>query len=238
MSKGELGVFCWTYKRRFGTVRPAEYIPLMHKDDILKNQFRGPYCPNGDIPGWQWKPYQLLSLNSPPFPEFPSGHSTFTSAAMGILALLTGSDNLPRVFRQPYKAGDLKYKFGQENHCFRNGTTFDGTRCVFQECAVDPTYNSENRFSPFKDGDIGPFRRFSQIAIQTGYSRLYGGIHVQSGNFGGLALGSRMANMLYESICSDYIGWRGCIAGRDNFAAITYPSVSLLLFFSIITFLF
>jgi hypothetical protein len=197
-------------------------------DTILKNQYRGPYCPNADIPGWKWIPYQILLLNTPPFPEYPSGHSTFMSASMGVMARYLGTDNLPAVFRQPYKAGNLGYKFGTENHCFKNGTTFDGSACIYTECSVDPTYTSENNYSPIADGDIGPFTRFSQIAIQCGYSRIYGGIHIEFGNFGGLARGSRIANILYTEVCSSYVGWKNCLQGIQNFANNLAPSIILM----------
>lgn len=43
--------------------------------------------------GAQWMPYQPSDFPSPPFPEYPSGHSAFSAAAARILELWTGSDN-------------------------------------------------------------------------------------------------------------------------------------------------
>ena len=40
------------------------------------------------IRGEEWRPY----LATPPFGEFPSGHSTFSAAAAAVLARFTGSD--------------------------------------------------------------------------------------------------------------------------------------------------
>ena len=42
------------------------------------------------MPGEQWLPYQLGTFITPPFPEFVSGHSTFSSSAAEILKPLHG----------------------------------------------------------------------------------------------------------------------------------------------------
>jgi hypothetical protein len=44
------------------------------------------------IDGGDWLPYQPATFPTPPFPEYPSGHSTFSAAGATILALFTGSD--------------------------------------------------------------------------------------------------------------------------------------------------
>ena len=42
--------------------------------------------------GANWIPYQPGTFPTPPFPEYISGHSTFSAAGATILALWTGSD--------------------------------------------------------------------------------------------------------------------------------------------------
>jgi hypothetical protein len=42
--------------------------------------------------GSQWIPYQAATFPTPPFPEYVSGHSTYSAAAARILELWTGSD--------------------------------------------------------------------------------------------------------------------------------------------------
>jgi len=44
------------------------------------------------VPGQNWIPYQALNVVTPAFPEYPSGHSTFTAAGATMLAAFTGSD--------------------------------------------------------------------------------------------------------------------------------------------------
>ncbi len=42
-----------------------------------------------------WLPYQRKTFNTPPFPGYPSGHSTFSRAAAEVLTRLTGSPYFP-----------------------------------------------------------------------------------------------------------------------------------------------
>jgi hypothetical protein len=42
--------------------------------------------------GSQWIPYQAASFPTPPFPDYVSGHSTYSAAAATILKLFSGSD--------------------------------------------------------------------------------------------------------------------------------------------------
>ena len=44
------------------------------------------------MPGSQWLPYQESTVVTPPFPEYCSGHSTFSAAGAYILQQFTGSD--------------------------------------------------------------------------------------------------------------------------------------------------
>ena len=42
--------------------------------------------------GSQWLPYQAATFPTPPFPDYVSGHSTYSAAAATILNLVSGSD--------------------------------------------------------------------------------------------------------------------------------------------------
>src|SRR5207237_10674357 len=44
------------------------------------------------IDGADWMPYQPATFVTPPFPEYPSGHSAFSAAAAEVLQRFTGSD--------------------------------------------------------------------------------------------------------------------------------------------------
>jgi hypothetical protein len=44
------------------------------------------------VDGKDWMPYQALNVVTPNFPEYVSGHSTFTAAGASLLSLFNGSD--------------------------------------------------------------------------------------------------------------------------------------------------
>jgi PAP2 superfamily len=56
--------------------------------------------------GSQWLPYQLATSPTPPFPDYVSGHSTYSAAAAYILSAWTGSDLFGYSVTLP--AGSLK----------------------------------------------------------------------------------------------------------------------------------
>jgi hypothetical protein len=60
--------------------------------------------------GAQWLPYQASTFPTPPFPEYSSGHSTFSAAGAEILRLFTGSDRFGNSVTFP--AGSSKFETG------------------------------------------------------------------------------------------------------------------------------
>jgi membrane-associated phospholipid phosphatase len=86
-------IVCWEAKYRFNFWRPVTAIQRADEDG-------NPMTENDT----NWNQY----LPSPPFPEYPSGHSTFSKASAEVLTLFYGtdalsftatSDSLPGVFR-------------------------------------------------------------------------------------------------------------------------------------------
>jgi hypothetical protein len=90
----DASIGCWDCKRSFDYVRPITAIRALYANQTIPG-FRGPGLGTsgiGPMPGAQWSPYQPASFVTPPFAEFTSGHSTFSSAGAGILSLFIGSD--------------------------------------------------------------------------------------------------------------------------------------------------
>jgi uncharacterized protein DUF6851/vanadium-dependent haloperoxidase-like protein len=86
------GIACWSAKRHFDSVRPVTAIPfLFHGQQI--EAWGGPGKGTVTMDGSQWIPYQPSTFPTPPFPEFMSGHSTFSAAGAEILRLFTHSDS-------------------------------------------------------------------------------------------------------------------------------------------------
>lgn len=89
----DAGIAAWDCKRAYDTVRPVTLIRNWYKDKNI-TAWGGPDSglTGVSMKGKDWKPYQKLDFVTPPFAEFVSGHSTFSSAAAGILRRFTGRD--------------------------------------------------------------------------------------------------------------------------------------------------
>jgi hypothetical protein len=87
----DAGIAAWDVKRAYDSVRPITAIPLLFKGKEIQ-AWGGPGKGTVEIDGSQWIPYQLATSPTPPFPEYVSGHSTYSAAAAKVLELWTGSD--------------------------------------------------------------------------------------------------------------------------------------------------
>jgi hypothetical protein len=89
----DAGIASWYQKFKYDSIRPVSAI----RNQLKGTQVRSWLGPNkgwGWVDGSQWLPYQHPTVLTPPFPEYISGHSTFSSAAAKILQNFTGSDTL------------------------------------------------------------------------------------------------------------------------------------------------
>jgi hypothetical protein len=87
----DAGIAAWDAKRAFDSVRPVTSIPyLFHGQEM--HCWGGPGQGTIRTDGSHWIPYQPSTFPTPPFPEYISGHSTFSAAGAMILALWTGSE--------------------------------------------------------------------------------------------------------------------------------------------------
>ena len=75
---------------------------LGHEGEIAIRAWRGspdnPHSSTGGV-AWkravEWMPYQASTFVTPPFPGYPSGHSTYSRAAAEVLAAITGRAYFP-----------------------------------------------------------------------------------------------------------------------------------------------
>ena len=88
----DAGIAAWDAKRAYDSVRPVTAIELLFKGKTIR-AWGGPGKGTVEMDGSQWIPYQQATFPTPPFPDFVSGHSTFSAAAARILQLWTGSDH-------------------------------------------------------------------------------------------------------------------------------------------------
>ena len=86
----DAGMAAWDAKRAFDSVRTVTSIPyLFHGQQIRAwRPFQGTQIFDGSL----WIPYQPTTFPTPTFPEYITGHSTFSAAGAEILKLFIGSD--------------------------------------------------------------------------------------------------------------------------------------------------
>ncbi|MGE0001020.1 MAG: vanadium-dependent haloperoxidase [Fimbriimonadaceae bacterium] len=84
-------IACWECKRFFDASRPITAIRALMAGKKVRG-YGGPGVGIVDMMGEEWMPYQSPNFVTPPFPEYSSGHSTFSSAGAEILKRVTGSD--------------------------------------------------------------------------------------------------------------------------------------------------
>jgi hypothetical protein len=87
----DASIAAWDAKREYDSVRPVTAIPLLFRGKKIR-AWGGPGKGTVEMDGAQWIPYQPATFPTPPFPEYVSGHSTYSAAAARILQLWKGSD--------------------------------------------------------------------------------------------------------------------------------------------------
>jgi hypothetical protein len=87
----DASITAWDAKRQWNSVRPITAVRWLMKDQLVQG-WGGPYQGTKTIRGQDWLPYQRANFVTPSFPEYLSGHSTFSAAAAMALKAATGSD--------------------------------------------------------------------------------------------------------------------------------------------------
>jgi hypothetical protein len=105
----DASICCWDNKRFFESVRPITAIRYLFRGQRV-HAWGGPYQGTRVIHGKDWFPYQAPTFPTPPFPEYSSGHSTFSAAGAEILKLFTESDDFGASVTFP--AGSSKFESG------------------------------------------------------------------------------------------------------------------------------
>jgi hypothetical protein len=89
----DASIAAWNAKRRWDYVRPITAVRTRKAGQLIL-AWGGPYRGTRLIRGEDYQPYQPATFPSPPFPEYVSGHSTFSAAGARVLQRFTGSDLL------------------------------------------------------------------------------------------------------------------------------------------------
>jgi PAP2 superfamily len=87
----DASIASWNAKRRWDYVRPITAVRERKRGQLVL-AWAGPNKGTRLIRGETWHPYQAATFPTPPFPEYVSGHSTFSGAGTRVLQRFTGSD--------------------------------------------------------------------------------------------------------------------------------------------------
>jgi hypothetical protein len=89
----DASIAAWDAKRAYDSVRPISAIRYFYRGQTIRS-WGGPGQGTVTMLGEQWRPFQRATNPTPPFPEFVSGHSTFSAAAAFVLAGVRASDGI------------------------------------------------------------------------------------------------------------------------------------------------
>lgn len=167
----DAGIATWGTKYTYDFVRPQSAIRDLYFDEDI-DSWRGPDQGTQTILGQEWQPYQQTTFVTPPFPEFTSGHSSFSMAAAHTIASYVGSD------------------------AFYDGTTMsnydldavEGIDLLGQYVTTDLAFE---QFTG--DPVVLQWETLTEAAEEAGVSRIFGGIHIQDGDLQGREIGRDVA---------------------------------------------
>jgi hypothetical protein len=177
-------IACWEAKRYYDSSRPWTLVRVLYKGKTVKG-WAGPGKGVVDLPAENWYPYSPRTFVTPPFPGYPSGHSTVSGACSKILELFTGSD-----------------KFGSVELRTAGALTEPGFACELMQAIDGKPYHQKGLTC-----DVAlKLPTFSATAEMAGISRVMGGYHIQTDNVEGLKLGRKLAEFEWPRIQAYFDG--------------------------------
>jgi len=171
----DAGISTWAVKRYYDSVRPITAIQCLFQGPVVA--WRGPYYGAGLIYGSNWTPYQDKYVVTPPFAEFPSGHSAFSAASAEVFKRFFGSDKWNNYAVVPPGTSLFEPMIPYGKPGFINGVT-----------DVPNSGPYTVGYSPANPVVLN-WPTFSSAADEAGVSRRYGGIHTEAGDLGGRRIG-------------------------------------------------
>ncbi len=106
----DASISAWAAKYEYDFVRPVTAIRVRYRDKLITS-WLGPKKGYGKVLGQNWLPYQALNVVTPPFPEYVSGHSTFSAAGRTVLVAFYGGNDSFNA-KVTIKAGSSKIEPG------------------------------------------------------------------------------------------------------------------------------
>jgi hypothetical protein len=174
----EVGRLVWALKKEHLQCRPIQDIRRLYRGQTVK-KYDGT-----DIMGEEWVPYQESDFVTPPFADFPSGHSAFSQSFAKVMSKWFG-ESIP--LTSINHVHDLKLicpSMKAQAECF-GVFVFPPNTSEIQENV--PASTITLRWNTWQD-----------MANSAGLSRKYGGIHATSAHTGSQALAKDLFDILQE----------------------------------------
>lgn len=161
----EGGRVTWRLKAAYMEDRPIQEI---------RRRYVGINVPswNGTVKGDQWVPYQTANFVTPPFADFPSGHSQFSTGFALTMTKWVGPSINPETIY--YDKQTLISPLFTSNNTQPFGVFTIGAGKSEIQSGVVPTLPTTLQFTTWNDMSSGLYG--------AGQSRLYGGIHADTAN--------------------------------------------------------
>jgi len=147
----DASIAAWHQKYVHDFVRPQTAIREQYRGQTVRS-WLGPYRGWGEVPGDQWRPYQSPAVVTPGFPEYVSGHSTFSAAAAYVLRGFTGSDVLNASVTIPAGSSLFEPRTDTQRGTPANDVTL--TWPTLTSAADDAGLSRRNGGIHFESGDV------------------------------------------------------------------------------------
>jgi PAP2 superfamily len=167
----DAGIASWNCKYHYNWTRPTTLIWHQYAGQTVRLWDGRPR------PGGQWASY----VPTPPFPEYTSGHSTFSGAAARVLGRVTGTDALPAGLQVVVPKGSHPRQL---------------TPGVPMVTASDPT-TMNNTLT---------WASYTAMARDAGLSRLLGGIHFTDADVEGRGAGDAIGTAAHARVRAHLTG--------------------------------
>ena len=170
----EVGRVVWALKKQFMQARPIQDVRRLYAGQTL-TKYDGT-----SVQGESWVPYQAPNFVTPPFADFPSGHSAFSQVFANTMKAWVGA-TIPKTTPTPITdLGLLSPTFMDPPQSFP--PTFPFTSYT----EVKPVLTFVMRLSEVQPGVVPAtpitlsWNTWQEVANSAGLSRQYGGIHALS----------------------------------------------------------
>lgn len=178
----DAGIVAWTMKRAHMQSRPIQEV---------RRRYRGQTLTSWDgsaVAASAWLPYQEANFVTPPFPDFQSGHSTFSAAAARVLYYTFDSSSV-----------NMNGKTVDANLGIIS-TLFSGSssKVVLSSLFVGAGASKVQSSTPVTGLSLS-WSSFDDLAREAGESRIYGGIHVESSNQAGMVSGTLVGDLVWKA---------------------------------------